>query len=218
MENLDIIITNGKVVTENGLENCDIGISNGTICALGQLDNNAKVIEDATDLLVLPGGIDAHVHIDQPSGPDVEMADNFQSATMSAAAGGSTTVLPFAMQEKGQSLRECVENYHTKAKDNLFVDTSFHLIISDPSPQVLGQELPALARDGYTSFKVFMTYDDLVLNDEELLKVFEVAKKEKTLVMVHAEGYDAIRYLTKKLEDEGKLAPYYHGLSRPQIV
>jgi len=67
MENLDIIITNGKVVTENGLENCDIGISNGTICALGQLDNNAKVIEDATDLLVLPGGIDAHVHIDQPS-------------------------------------------------------------------------------------------------------------------------------------------------------
>jgi dihydropyrimidinase len=76
------------------------------------------------------------------------------------------------MQEKGQSLRECVENYHKKANGNLFVDTSFHLIISDPSPQVLGQELPALARDGYTSFKVFMTYDDLVLNDEELLKSF----------------------------------------------
>ena len=218
MEKLDLIFKNGKIVTENGVENCDLGISEGKIFAIGQLGDNAEVIEDAADLLVLPGGVDAHVHIDQPSGPDVEMADNFQTATMSAAAGGNTTVLPFAMQEKGQSLRECVENYHKKAKDNLYIDTSFHLIISDPSPQVLGQELPALARDGYTSFKVFMTYDDLVLNDEELLKVFEVAKKEKTLVMVHAEGYDAIRYLTKKLEAEGKLAPYYHGISRPQIV
>ena len=170
-------IVNGKIVTESGVENCDLGINDGQISAIGDLSDNAEVIEDATDLLILPGGVDAHVHIDQPSGPDVEMADNFQSATMSAAAGGNTTVLPFAMQEKGQSLRECVENYHKKAKDNLYIDTSFHLIISDPSPQVLGQELPALARDGYTSFKVFMTYDDLVLNDEELLKVFEVAKK-----------------------------------------
>ena len=218
MEKLDLIFKNGKIVTESGVENCDLGISDGQISAIGDLSDNAEVIEDAKGLLILPGGVDAHVHIDQPSGPDVEMADNFQSATMSAAAGGNTTVLPFAMQEKGQSLRECVENYHKKAKDNLYIDTSFHLIISDPSPQVLGQELPALARDGYTSFKVFMTYDDLVLNDEELLKVFEVAKKEKTLVMVHAEGYDAIRYLTKKLEEEGKVAPYFHGISRPQIV
>ena len=218
MESLDVIFKNGKIVTENGIEYSDLGVCDGKISAIGDLDNDAKIIEDASDLLILPGGVDAHVHIDQPSGPDVEMADNFQSATKSAAAGGNTTVLPFAMQEKGQSLRECVENYHKKAKDNLYIDTSFHLIISDPSPQVLGQELPALARDGYTSFKVFMTYDDLVLNDEELLKVFEVAKKEKTLVMVHAEGYDAIRYLTKKLEDEGKSAPYYHGISRPQIV
>ena len=218
MEKLDLIFKNGTIVTENGVKNCDLGICDGKICAIGELTDNAEIIENAADKLILPGGVDAHVHIDQPSGPDVEMADNFQSATISAAAGGNTTVLPFAMQEKGQSLRECVENYHKKAKNNLYVDTSFHLIISDPSPQVLGQELPALARDGYTSFKVFMTYDDLVLNDEELLKVFEVAKKEKTLVMVHAEGYDAIRYLTKKLEDEGKLAPYYHGISRPQIV
>ena len=218
MQKFDVIFKNGEIVTENGKEKADIGIIDSKISAIGRLDNEAYVIEDATNLIILPGGIDAHVHIDQPSGPDVEMADNFQTATMSAAAGGSTTVLPFAMQEKGQSLRQCVKDYHKKAENNLYIDTSFHLIISDPSPQVLGQELPALARDGYTSFKVFMTYDDLVLNDAELLEVFEVAKKEKTLVMVHAEGYDAIRYLTKKLEDEGKLAPYYHGLSRPQIV
>ena len=218
MQKFDVIFKNGEIVTENGKEKADLGIIDGKISAIGILNDEASIIKDASNLIILPGGIDAHVHIDQPSGPDVEMADNFQTATMSAAAGGSTTVLPFAMQEKGQSLRQCVEDYHKKAKDNLYIDTSFHLIISDPTPQVLGQELPALARDGYTSFKVFMTYDDLVLNDAELLEVFEVAKKEKTLVMVHAEGYDAIRYLTKKLEDEGKLAPYYHGLSRPQIV
>lgn len=218
MQKFDVIFKNGEIVTENGKEKADLGIIDGKISAIGILNDEASIIKDASNLIILPGGIDAHVHIDQPSGPDVEMADNFQTATMSAAAGGSTTVLPFAMQEKGQSLRQCVEDYHKKAKNNLYIDTSFHLIISDPTPQVLGQELPALARDGYTSFKVFMTYDDLVLNDAELLEVFEVAKKEKTLVMVHAEGYDAIRYLTKKLEDEGKLAPYYHGLSRPQIV
>ena len=183
MKNFDIIFKNGKTVTENGVEDCDIAVSDGKICDLGKINAEAKIVEDVSNLLVLPGGIDAHVHIDQPSGPDVEMADNFQSATKSAAAGGNTTVLPFAMQEKDNPL-ENVENYHKKANGNLFVDTSFHLIISDPSPQVLGQELPALARDGYTSFKVFMTYDDLVLNDEELLKVFEVAKNEKTLVMV----------------------------------
>ena len=153
MKNFDIIFKNGKAVTENGVEECDIGIADGKICEIGKINAEATVIEDVSNLLVLPGGIDAHVHIDQPSGLDVEMADNFQSATKSAAAGGNTTVLPFAMQEKGQSLRECVENYHKKANGNLFVDTSFHLIISDPSPQVLGQELPALARDGYTSSK-----------------------------------------------------------------
>ena len=99
MEKLDLIFKNGKIVTESGVENCDLGISDGQISAIGDLSDNAEVIEDATDLLILPGGVDAHVHIDQPSGPDVEMADNFQSATMSAAAGGNTTVLPFAMQE-----------------------------------------------------------------------------------------------------------------------
>ena len=185
---------------------------------LGDENLEAKTKINAENLFVLPGGVDPHVHVDQPSGPDVEMADNFQSATKSAAAGGNTTIIPFAMQVKGESLRKCVEDYHKKANGNLYIDTSFHLIISDPTPQVLGQELPALSKDGYTSFKVFMTYDDLVLNDKELLEVFEVAKQQKTLVMVHAEGYDAIKYLTKKLEDEGKTAPYYHEISRPEIV
>ena len=163
-----------------------------------------------------PAGIDSHVHIAQPSGPGVVMADDFASATASAAAGGNTTVLPFALQQRGTSLRACVEDYRRKAESECYVDTAFHLIVSDPTPEVLGQELPALLKDGYTSFKVFMTYDDLVLKDRELLDVFEVARRERALVMVHAEGYDAIRYMTERLEREGRTAPYYHAVSRPR--
>ena len=218
MNNLDTLIENGLVVTENEIGHLNIGIKDGKIAYLGDENLNAEFKINASDLIVLPGGIDAHVHVDQPSGDDVIMADNFQSATKSAAAGGNTTILPFAMQIKGQSLRKCVEDYHKKAQGNMYIDTSFHLIISDPTPQVLGQELPALSKDGYTSFKVFMTYDDLVLNDKELIEVFDVAKQLKTLVMVHAEGYDSIKYLSDKFEKEGKTAPYYHAPTRPQIV
>jgi dihydropyrimidinase len=146
------------------------------------------------------------------------MADDFASATASAAAGGNTMVLPFALQQRGRSLRTCVEEYRRKAENECYIDTAFHLIVSDPTPEVLGQELPALLKDGYTSFKVFMTYDDLVLSDRQLLDVFDVARQEGALVMVHAEGYDAIRYMTETLERDGKTAPYYHAVSRPEIV
>ena len=109
-------------------------------------------------------------------------------------------------------------NTAAKAEGECLIDVAFHLIISDPSPEVLGQELPALLKAGYTSFKVFMTYDDLVLNDRELLEVFDVARRERALVMVHAEGYDAIKFMTERLEREGYTAPYYHAVSRPEIV
>jgi len=95
---------------------------------------------------------------------------------------------------------------------------SFHLIISDPTEQVLGQELPALIQDGYTSFKVFMTYEDLALSDREILEVMSVARETGALVMVHAENYDAIRFLTDRLERASKTAPYYHAVSRPIVV
>ena len=155
MEDLDTYIESGLVVTEDGPRKINIGIKDQKIVYLGNENLEAKTKINAENLYVLPGGVDPHVHVDQPSGPDVEMADNFQSATKSAAAGGNTTIIPFAMQVKGESLRKCVEEYHKKADGNLYVDTSFHLIISDPTPQVLGQELPALSKDGYTSFKVF---------------------------------------------------------------
>ena len=211
----DTIIRGGTVATASDTFSCDIGISNGQIAALGADLGQAREIVDASGLLVLPGGIDSHVHIAQPSGPGIVMADDFASATRSAAFGGNTMVLPFAMQQKGESLRQVVKDYHAKANGQCYIDVSFHLIIADASDPVLGQELPALVGDGYTSFKVFMTYEGLALSDMEMLKVMSVARETGALVMVHAENYDAIRFLTDRLERAGKTGTKYHGASRP---
>ncbi len=146
------------------------------------------------------------------------MADDFESCTRSAAFGGNTTVLPFCLQESGTSLRQAVNDYHKLAEGKCHVDVSFHLIISDPSEQVLGQELPALVKDGYTSFKVFMTYDGLALTDLQIMETMAVAKETGALVMIHAENYDMIRFLTAKLEKQGDTAPFFHAKSRPIAV
>src|SRR5216684_5022771 len=184
MTKLDLAIRGGTVVTASDTFRADVGIRAGRIVAVAaEIEGAAREI-DASGLLVLPGGIDSHVHIAQPSGPDVVMADDFASATAAAAAGGNTCIMPFALQQRGTSLRACVEAYRKLAEGECYIDTSFHLIISDPTAVVLGQELPALVKDGYTSFKVFMTYDDLVLSDKQLLEVFEVARRDQALVMV----------------------------------
>ena len=215
---LDLAIRGGTVVTAADVMRCDVGIRDGRIVALGEDVGPADRTVEADGLLVLPGGIDSHVHLDQFQGDDITMADGFASGTVSAAAGGNTCVIPFAAQRRGESLRGAVEAYHEKARGQALVDYGFHLIITDPTPGVLGQELPALVKDGYSSFKVFMTYDDMVLNDRQLLEVFDVAKQEGALVMVHAEGYDAIRFMADRLERAGQTAPYYHGASRPELV
>jgi len=211
----DTIIRGGTVATASDTFQCDVGIIGGRIVALGTDLGRAKDIVNATGRLVLPGGIDSHVHLSQPSAPGIVMADDFASGTRAAAFGGNTMVLPFAMQQKGESLREVVKQYHAKADGQCYVDVSFHLIIADASDTVLGQELPALVNDGYTSFKVFMTYEGLALSDMEMLNVMSVARETGALVMVHAENYDAIRFLTDKLERAGKTAPHYHAASRP---
>lgn len=211
----DTIIRGGTIATASDTFTCDIGIRDGRIAALGDNLGDAREVIDATGKLVLPGGIDSHVHIAQPSGPDIVMADDFASATRSAAFGGNTTVLPFAMQQKGQSLREVVQDYHRLADGQCYIDVSFHLIIADATDAVLGQELPALVHDGYTSFKVFMTYEGLALSDMEMLNVMSVARDTGALVMVHAENYDAIRFLTDRLERAGQTAPHHHATSRP---
>ena len=215
MSGFDVVIRGGTVVTAADTFACDVGIRDGRIAALGHDLGAAERVIDAGGRLVLPGGIDSHVHFAQPAGPDIVMADDFESGTRSAAFGGNTTVLPFCLQMKGQSLRETLKAYHAEAEGRCYVDVSFHLIIADPTEQVLGQELPALVEDGYTSFKVFMTYEGLALSDREMLEVMAVARETGALVMVHAENYDAIRFLTDRLERARQTSPYYHAASRP---
>jgi dihydropyrimidinase len=214
----DIIIQGGRISTASDTFSCDIGIRDGCIAALGHDLGTASEVIDATGKWVLPGGIDSHVHLSQPSGEGIVMADDFETGTRSAAFGGNTTVLPFCLQEKGQSLREALKQYHAKADGECFVDVSFHLIVTDPTDQTLGQELPALVEAGYTSFKVFMTYEGMALSDMEMLKVMAVARETGALVMVHAENYDIIRFLTDQLEQAGKTEPKFHATSRPIVA
>ena len=217
-DTFDMVICGGKIATAADTFVADIGIRAGRIAALGTGLGPATETIDATGRLVLPGGIDSHVHLSQPSGPGIVMADDFESGTRSAAFGGNTLVMPFCMQPKGASLRQAVKDYHALADQRCYTDVSFHLVITDPTPTLLGQELPALVDDGYTSFKVFMTYQDLALSDMQLLQVFSSARDTGSLVMVHAENYDAIRFLTEQLEQAGKTAPRFHATSRPIAV
>ncbi|HEY8332384.1 MAG TPA: dihydropyrimidinase [Tardiphaga sp.] len=218
MAAFDTVIRNGTVVTASETFKADVAIRDGRIVALGEALTDADEIVDATGLLVLPGGIDSHVHISQPSGPGIVMADDFASATRAAAFGGNTFVMPYCLQAKGQPLREALRDYHALAEQNCYIDHSFHLIITDPTDSVLGQELPALIADGYTSLKIFMTYADLALSDFQILEVLAVARESGALVQVHAENYDAIRFLADRLERAGNTGPYYHAKSRPIAV
>ena len=218
MPDFDLVIRNADAVTASDTFRCDIGIRGGRIVQLGvDLTRGAREI-DAAGRAVTPGGVDAHCHLDQPMAPPVRMADDFDSGTRAAACGGTTTVIPFAAQEKGQSLRAAVDDYHRRASGRAHVDYAFHLIVSDPTPAVLTEELPALIREGYTSFKIYMTYDDLRLDDGQILDVLDVARTHGAMAMVHAENADCIEWLTKRLEAAGRTAPRYHAHARPMLV
>jgi dihydropyrimidinase len=214
----DLVIRNARAATASDTFDCDIGIVAGRIAQLGSgLPAGAQEI-DARGRVVTPGGVDAHCHLDQPMEGPARMADGFDSGTRSAACGGTTTVIPFAAQMRGQSLRAAVEDYHGRAEGQAHVDYAFHLIVSDPTPDVLERELPALIAEGYTSFKVYMTYDDLKLDDGQILDVFDVARRHGALAMVHAENADCIEWLTKRLEAAGRTAPRFHAHARPMLV
>jgi dihydropyrimidinase len=218
MRDFDLVIRNGTVVTAVDVVRCDMGIADGKVVALAQgLEGSGSVI-DAAGKLVLPGGVDAHCHLDQPMPHGMKMADDFESGTRSAACGGTTTVIPFAAQEKGHSLKAAVEDYHRRAEGKAVIDYAFHMIVTDPTEKVLKDELPGLIRQGYTSFKIYMTYDDLKLNDSQILEVLTVARAEGAMAMIHAESSDCIAWLTRKLVAAGHRAPKFHAMSRPMVV
>jgi dihydropyrimidinase len=214
----DLIVKNARIATAGDTFTADIGVRDGQVVALGKDLDDARETIDAAGRWVTPGGIDSHCHLDQPSGDGSLCADDFETGTRSAACGGTTTVIPFALQQKGQSLRAAVADYHARADGKALIDYAFHLIVSDPTPQVLGQELPALIRDGYTSFKIYMTYDDLKLSDRQILDVLALARREQAMVMVHAENADVIAWLTDALEAAGMTEPLHHATSRPRQV
>ncbi|RZL68340.1 MAG: dihydropyrimidinase [Variovorax sp.] len=214
----DLVIRNAKVATASDTFDSDIGVRDGRIVQLGLGLASATQEIDARGRVVTPGGVDAHCHLDQPMPAPLRMADDFESGTRSAACGGTTTVIPFAAQEKGQSLRAAVEDYHRRAGGKAHVDYGFHLIVSDPTPTVLSEELPALIREGCTSFKVYMTYDDLKLDDGQILDVLSVAREHGAMAMIHAENADCIEWLTRRLEAAGRTAPRFHAHSRPMLV
>ncbi len=213
----DLVIKGARVVCPDTVVEQDIGITEGRIVALGS-DLHGQEEIDASGLIALPGGIDSHVHIAQPSGPGIEMADDFASATRSAACGGNTTVMPFCLPEDGQTLREAVTAYLAKAEGQCLIDVSFHLIVKSVDPVTLGQDLPALIAKGMTSFKVFMTYQGMRLTDAEILQVMDVAREQGALTMVHAENEDAIEFLRDKAERAGETRPLHHARTRPVPV
>lgn len=215
---LDLVIRDARVATAADCFNADIGVKEGRIVLIGQGLPAAEREIDAAGRVVTPGGVDGHCHLDQPLPPPARMADNFDSGTRAAACGGTTTVIPFAAQRKGESLRAAVDDYHRRARDRAHVDYAFHLIVSDPTPTVLDDELPALIGEGYTSFKVYMTYDDLKLDDGQVLDVLEVARRHGAMAMIHAENSDCIEWLTRRLEKAGRTAPRFHAASRPMLV
>jgi dihydropyrimidinase len=218
MNDFDLVIRNGTVVTAADTVEADVGIKDGVVAALGRkLGPGVREI-DASGRFVLPGGVDSHCHVEQMSGMGVMCADDFYSATVSAAFGGTTTIIPFAAQHRGQSLRTVVDAYHQCATPKAVIDYGFHLIVSDPTENVLRSELPALIDEGYTSFKVYMTYDALKLDDYQLLQTMALARQNGAIVMVHAENHDMIRYLAERLLDDGHYAPRYHAISHVSLA
>jgi dihydropyrimidinase len=219
MAEFEVVVRNGTVVTASDIMQCDIGIRGGQIVALGaNLAQGAREV-DASGKIVTPGGVEGHCHLAQMTASGIRSADGFESGSISAAFGGTTTIIPFACQDKGQpSMRKVVDDYHKEADGNSIIDYAFHLIISEPNANMFGQELPSLVREGYTSIKIYMTYASRKISDWEVLDVLDFARREGAMIMVHAENDDTINWLTDKLVQAGKTGPKYQPHAHTTIV
>src|SRR3989475_6098849 len=212
----DTIIANGIVVTATDTYLADVAIEDGRIVALGRNlpRDNAKRLLDAAGKYVFPGGIDVHTHLDMPFGGTTS-ADDFETGTRAAAFGGTTPLIDFAIQYKGQSLRTAFDTWMQKASSKATADYGFHCIITDlPDAQL--EEMPQLVREGITSFKLFMAYPGVfMLDDASIFKALRASAKAGAMVCMHAENGGAIDVIVKQALAEGKTAPKYHALTRP---
>jgi len=213
----DLVIRDGTVVLPYGPVMTDIGIQGECIVALGPGLPTGRRDFSAAGRIILPGGVDSHCHMDQQPWEGRTTADDFRSGTLSALCGGTTTVIPFAVQMRGQSLRAVVDDYYDRARQKAHIDYGFHLIIGDPSQQVLKDEIPGLVAEGCTSFKIYLTYEGLKLDDYEILNVLDVARSEGAMVMVHAENDAFIPWLTERFLAARKTQLRYHVTAQPDI-
>jgi dihydropyrimidinase len=212
----DCVIRAGHVGTAVDEFDADIGIKDGVIAAIGRDLGPGTTEIDAKDRLVLPGGIDAHAHIEQLSAAGIVNADTFESATTSAAFGGTTSVICFAAQHRGMNLMTVVGDYMALARKGAVIDYTFHMILTDPTEVTLKEHVPALVAQGHSTLKVFMTYDLLNVGDEKLLDILLAARQNKALVCVHAENHGMISWMGKKLVEKGYTAPKYHTVGHPR--
>jgi dihydropyrimidinase len=212
----DCVIRGGRVATAVDDFDADVAIKDGAIAAIGRNLGRAAVELDAKDRLVLPGGVDAHAHIEQLSAAGIVNSDTFESATASAAHGGTTTAICFAAQHRGMNLEKVVADYLALAKRGAIIDYAFHMIIADPTDVTLKEHVPSLIAEGHSTLKVFMTYDLLNVGDEKLLDILLAARRSKALVCVHAENHGMVSWMSKHLVEKGYTAPKYHTISHPR--
>ena len=216
MSEYDLVIRGGTVVTESDAFRADVGILGERIAAIG-LDLKGGRALDAGGLLVLPGGVDTHCHIEQLRADGSTDEESFATASTSALLGGTTTAISFSTQFKGQPIAQSLQTYRALASRSA-IDYSFHQIITDPTPEVVGDEIPRLVAAGIRSLKVFLTYDALHVDDRQYLEVLAAARRTGALVTVHCENYDAINWRSQALLADGRTAPKYHAWSRPAVV
>ncbi|OCA87221.1 dihydropyrimidinase [Pseudobacillus wudalianchiensis] len=213
------LIKNGTIVTASDLYEADILIEGEKIAAIGRnLDESAAQVIDAKGAYVFPGGVDPHTHLDMPFGGTVT-SDDFETGTIAAAHGGTTTVIDFCLTSKGEPLKNSIQTWHEKSKEKAVIDYGFHLMISEVNDSVLAEIPKIIEEEGITSFKVFMAYKNVFqADDETLFRTLLTAKEHGALVMVHAENGDVIDFLVNKALKEGNTDPIYHALTRPPEV
>ncbi|HEV2706467.1 MAG TPA: dihydropyrimidinase [Pyrinomonadaceae bacterium] len=212
------LIRNGRVVTAVDDYKADVLIEGETVSTIGaRLDVEADKVIDATGKLVIPGGIDPHTHMELPFG-GTESSDDFFTGTRAAAYGGTTTIIDFAVQYKGQALREGLDRWHAKAEGKTAIDYGFHLIVTDMEDERV-PELHQLMDEGVTSFKLFMAYPGVFLvDDATIFRAMTAAGERGGLICMHAENGVVINEIIKRALAEGRTAPKYHALTRPTVA
>ena len=216
---MSVLITNGRIITVTDDFIGDIFIEGEKIVSIGKhLDITADHIIDATGQLVMPGGIDPHVHLDMPF-MGTFSSDSYETGTRAALFGGTTTVIDFILQKQGHSLREAFDEWNGRAAGTAVGDYSFHMAVTDFNDQTRPEIRTMVEEHGITSFKTFMAYKGaLMIDDRQMTALMQEVRRQGGLVTVHATNGDMIDYLVARHRAEGKLTPRYHYLSQPEIT